>query len=178
MSIEDARAFCAHFDKRLPHAWEWNWLAGQNAGDNRPYPWGTSPPSQNTTGRPAAFHCSEVRTAQAPSVDGPTRPLCGERGNLTSSQKYGGPRDVDALPAGCSPAGICDLIGNTWEMTDSFSDQHTRSVVLKGGSNYRPVGAVYYFPQAWNISLHSKYFLFSDGYERSSTIGFRCVADA
>ena len=176
VSLADARAFCAHFEKRLPHTQEWNWFAGQHARDNRPYPWGATAPSQNTTGR--TFHCGDVMTTRTQSIDGPSRPLCGEPGSLNSTQTYGGPRDVDALPAGCSPAGVCDLIGNAWELTDSFSDEHTRSVVLKGGSNYRPVGAVYYFPQAWNISLHSKYFLFGDGYERSATIGFRCVAEA
>ena len=40
------------------------------------------------------------------------------------------PAEVDAYdPVGCSPTGACDLVGNTWEMTDAFVDQHNRAVV-------------------------------------------------
>ena len=91
-------------------------------------------------------------------------------------------RDVDALPAGCSPHGVCDAMCNTWEMSDEFSDQHTRSVVLLGGSGWTAnsaggVPVLWYFPPVQSLEQHGKYFLYSDGYERSSTVGFRCVAD-
>ena len=32
VSLDDARAFCKHYGKRLPHSWEWQWVAGQAAG--------------------------------------------------------------------------------------------------------------------------------------------------
>lgn len=48
VSLSDARAFCAHYGKRLPHSWEWQWAAGQDMGDRRPYPWGKSAPSSRT----------------------------------------------------------------------------------------------------------------------------------
>jgi hypothetical protein len=65
-------------------------------------------------------------------------------------------------------------------VTDEFADQHNRAVLLKGGSAYAPGAgeAQWYFPQARRLDLHGKYFLYSDGYERSASIGFRCVADA
>ncbi len=88
------------------------------------------------------------------------------------------PFDVDAYPKGASPFGVKDLVGNVWQYTSSFQDDHTRSVILKGSSRYRPTGSQWYFPQAVKLSSHNKYFLFSDGYERSPNIGFRCVADA
>ena len=62
--------------------------------------------------------------------------------------------------------------------TDEFTDAHTRAVLLRGGSNYRPAGSVWYFPQAVELGTHNKYFLMSDSYERAGTIGFRCVTDA
>ena len=33
-------------------------------------------------------------------------------------------------------------------------------------------------PQALNLNQHNKYFLMDNSYERSSTVGFRCAADA
>ena len=49
---------------------------------------------------------------------------------------------------------------------------------LKGGSGWSPQGGSgWYFPQAKTLTEHGKYFLYSDGYERSSMLGFRCVAD-
>ena len=84
---------------------------------------------------------------------------------------------MNAHPNGCSPVGTCDLIGNTWEMTNAFLDQHNRAVMLKGGSNYYAKGSSWYFPNALKITTHQKAFLYSSGYERAATVGFRCVAD-
>ena len=73
-------------------------------------------------------------------------------------------------------------------MTDEYQDTHTRSVILRGGANYRPKSSIWYFPQTdgncatghcgmtTNI-VHNKYFLMNARYERAGTIGFRCAAD-
>jgi len=90
-----------------------------------------------------------------------------------------GPEPVTAhSPAGDSLFGVSDLVGNVWQYTDEFQDSHTRSVLLMGGSNYRPTGSKWYFPQAKALNTHEKYFLMDDRYERAGTIGFRCVVDA
>lgn len=88
------------------------------------------------------------------------------------------PADVDAHPTGASPFGVLDLIGNVWQWTDEFSDDHTRAAILRGGSHYRPRGSDWYFPQALQLDQHGKYLLISPGKDRSAAIGFRCVADA
>ncbi|MES1160921.1 MAG: SUMF1/EgtB/PvdO family nonheme iron enzyme, partial [Bacteroidota bacterium] len=95
------------------------------------------------------------------------------------------PGDVAAYPQGVSPFGVMDLMGNVWQWTDEYRDEHTRSAVLKGGSYYKPKGNYYsgqtpsgwYFPWANNLNEYGKYLLLSPGMDRSATVGFRCVKD-
>jgi iron(II)-dependent oxidoreductase len=89
-----------------------------------------------------------------------------------------GPDDVDAHPAGISPYGVMDLVGNVWQWTDEYVDDHTRSAVLRGGSYYQPQGSGWYFPQAYQGDQHGKLLLMAPSMDRSGTIGFRCVADS
>ena len=94
------------------------------------------------------------------------------------SREASGPSDVNAHPQAASPYGVEDLVGNVWQWTDEFSDEHTRAAILRGGSYYKPMGSVWYFPQAYDLHEHGKYLLMSPGRDRAATIGFRCVADA
>lgn len=88
-----------------------------------------------------------------------------------------GPADVDAHPGGVSPFGVMDMVGNVWQWTNVFEDEHTRAAILRGGSYYQPQGSIWYFPQAYRNDEHSKYLLMAPGYDRSGTLGFRCVQD-
>jgi iron(II)-dependent oxidoreductase len=88
------------------------------------------------------------------------------------------PTDVDAYPQGASPFGVVDLVGNVWQWTDEFRDEHTRAAILKGGSYYHPDRSMWYFPQARQLNQHGKYLLLAPSIDRSATIGFRCVVDA
>lgn len=90
----------------------------------------------------------------------------------------GPPADVDAHPAGASPFGVLDLVGNVWQWTNEYVDEHTRAAVLRGGSRYLPQTSHWYFPQAQRLDQHGKYLLMSPGKDRSACIGFRCVVDA
>jgi len=63
-----------------------------------------------------------------------------------------GPDPVDAHPKGASAFGVMDLVGNVLAMDGSFTDEHTRSGILRGGSYYQPQGSIWYFPQAYNSS--------------------------
>ena len=88
-----------------------------------------------------------------------------------------GPDEVDAHPAGASPFGVMDMVGNVWQWTDEFVDDHTRAGILRGGSYYRPQGSVWYFPQAYRNDQHGKLLLMAPSYDRSGGVGFRCVKD-
>ncbi len=100
----------------------------------------------------------------------PTRCNHGQTGGTTSVRQF---------PQGRSPFGCYDMCGNVWEWTESERfDEHTRYVILKGGSWFEAKGSEWYFqggPQPADRS--SKYILFWPGLDRSSTIGFRCVVD-
>ena len=41
-----------------------------------------------------------------------------------------GPDDVDAHPPGASPFGVMDMVGNVWQWTDEYVDDHTRGGIL------------------------------------------------
>jgi len=89
-----------------------------------------------------------------------------------------GPDAVDAHPAGASPFGVMDLVGNVWQWTDEYGDEHTRGAVLRGGSYYQPQGSIWYFPQAYRNDQHGKLLLMAPSFDRAGTVGFRCVVDA
>ncbi len=88
------------------------------------------------------------------------------------------PDPVDAHPKGASPFGVMDLVGNVWQWTEEFDDEHTRAAIVRGGNYYQPQGAIWYFPEAYKLTEHGKFLLMAPSMDRSGTIGFRCVADA
>lgn len=88
------------------------------------------------------------------------------------------PADVNAHPAGASPFGVLDMVGNVWQWTDEYVDEHTRAACLRGGSSYAPQTSHWYFPQAHRLDQHGKYLLMAPCKDRSGMLGFRCVVDA
>lgn len=72
-----------------------------------------------------------------------------------------GPDDVDTHPAGASPFGVVDMVGNVWQWTDEYVDEHSRTGILHGGSYYQPQGSIWYFPQAYRNDQHGKLLLMS-----------------
>jgi formylglycine-generating enzyme required for sulfatase activity len=89
-----------------------------------------------------------------------------------------GPDPVNTHPLGTSPYGVMDMVGNVWQWTDEFVDEHTRTAIVRGGEYYQPQGSMWYFPQAYRNDEHSKVLLMAPSYDRSGGIGFRCVRDA
>jgi formylglycine-generating enzyme required for sulfatase activity len=93
------------------------------------------------------------------------------------SRTLRGPDHIGTHPKGASPYGVEDLVGNVWQWTDEFADEHTRSAILRGGSYYQPQGSMWYFPQAYRLDEHGRLLLMAPSMDRSGSIGFRCVVD-
>jgi gamma-glutamyl hercynylcysteine S-oxide synthase len=94
------------------------------------------------------------------------------------SRTMRGPDPVDAHPTGASPFGVMDMVGNVWQWTEEFVDEHTRGGILRGGSYYQPQGTIWYFPQTYKLNEHGKLLLVSPSMDRSGGVGFRCVVDS
>jgi hypothetical protein len=89
-----------------------------------------------------------------------------------------GPDWINAHPNAASPFGLTDGVGNVWQWTDEYYDDHTRAAVLKGGCYYSPQGSKWYFPQQKvELRAHGKYLLMDESLDRSACISFRCVSD-
>ena len=86
--------------------------------------------------------------------------------------------DVDTHPQGSSWCGIEDLVGNVYQWTDVFTDDHTSRAVLRGSPHWRPAGSHWYQPiPNTPLMQHNTYLLMSEGMDRNGGIGFRCVKD-
>jgi formylglycine-generating enzyme required for sulfatase activity len=163
VSLEDARAYAVWAGKRLPHEWEWQYAAEGN--DGRRFPWGNCDwLAPVLTGGPLACPFEfDPKDSPAPIPD---------KGRVMLPAS-----DVDAHPQGASPFGVMDMVGNVWQWTDEYVDEHTRAAVLRGGSHYQPQGSIWYFPQAYRNDQHGKLLLMAPSYDRSGAVGFRCVRD-
>jgi iron(II)-dependent oxidoreductase len=86
---------------------------------------------------------------------------------------------VDAWPDGCNQSGICDITGNVWQLTnDLYSNGSNRFVIIRGGSYYNPTSSEWYIkggPRPLNQT--QMLLMVSPGFDRCSTVGFRCAAD-
>lgn len=85
--------------------------------------------------------------------------------------------DVKAHPKGASPFGVEDWVGDVWQWTDEYLDDHTRAGILRGGSHYQPQGSYWYFPQAYRLDEHGKLLPTPPSKDRSAAVGLRCVED-
>jgi formylglycine-generating enzyme required for sulfatase activity len=89
------------------------------------------------------------------------------------------PTPVDAFPKGQSPYGAMDLVGNVWQTTnDMYFDGSYYFTVIRGGSYYHPDSSWWYIqggPQ--QLDKTQIMLLVSPGFDRSATVGFRCVKD-
>ena len=95
------------------------------------------------------------------------------------NNSFNRPTPVDAFSRGGSPYGAMDMVGNVWQMTnDTYFNGSNYFVVIRGGSYYKP-GSSYWYLKGGPQSLDKTQILLmvSPGFDRSPTVGFRCVKD-
>lgn len=115
----------------------------------------------------------------AQGTDGREWPWGNEFHATKCNNGFGRPTPVDAFPKGESPYGVADLVGNVWQMTnDVWCNGAYYFNIIRGGSWFRPESSWWYVrggPQP--LTTKQMQLLVSPGYDRSSTVGFRCVKD-
>jgi formylglycine-generating enzyme required for sulfatase activity len=95
------------------------------------------------------------------------------------NNSFGRLTPVDAFPKGQSPSGAIDMVGNVWQMTgDMYFNGSYYMTVIRGGSFYKPESSWWYVqggPQ--QLDKTQVLLMVSPGFDRSSTVGFRCAKD-
>ena len=117
--------------------------AGQGGNESYTYPWGIDEP--NSTFIP--------KTYKGHDLPPPSR--------------------VYEHPLGKSKFGVYDLVGNVWQWTDTFEDEHQKTIIIRGGSYYYPEGSGWYYTHNLMLNQHNRYLLMDDSYDRAGTVGFR-----
>lgn len=115
----------------------------------------------------------------AQGTDGREWPWGNEFHATKCNNAFGRPTPVDAFPKGESPFGAADMVGNVWQMTgDIYSNGAYYFNIIRGGSWFKPESSWWYVqggPQP--LTMTQMQLLVSPGYDRSATVGFRCVRD-
>ncbi len=115
----------------------------------------------------------------AQGTDGRKWPWGNEFHGTYCNNSFGRLTPVDAFPKGQSRYGVFDLVGNIWQLTnDMYFNGTNYFVIIRGGSFYKPESSWWYIqggPQS--LDMTQMLLMVSPGYDRSSTVGFRCVKD-
>jgi len=162
VTYEDAGAYAQWAGKRLPTELEWQYAA--QTPDLRPWPWG----DEKGVKREIETVTNTLTVSRIKGID----------------PKYcniglGKMEAVGNHPKGANPYGLEDLVGSVWQLTnDEYDDGTVYYVIMKGGSYFNPSSSWWYV-QGGPRELYYRQMLLrvSRGFERNSTVGFRCVKD-
>lgn len=162
VSYEDVKAYAQWAGKRLPTEIEWQYAAQTQAGNE--WPW-----KQNASVKRKEEIITQTLTVS--TLEGIDSTLC----NLGNGELY----QVGKYPKGANAYGLEDLTGCVWQLTnDLYQCGNYKYIMMKGGSFFKPSSSWWYV-QGGPRELHYRQVLLriSQGFERNSTVGFRCVKD-
>jgi formylglycine-generating enzyme required for sulfatase activity len=115
----------------------------------------------------------------AQGTDGRIWPWGDEFHGTKCNNAFERPTPVDAFSKGQSPYGVFDMVGNVWQLTNDVYDNGSHYfIIIRGGSHYKPTSSWWYVqggPQPLNKTQMMP--MVSQGFDRNSTVGFRCVKD-
>jgi gamma-glutamyl hercynylcysteine S-oxide synthase len=149
VSIEDARAYATFYKKRLPHDWEWQYVASNGKKYDR-FPWGND------------FHAvplPAVSRDKAPRFPDPIGSFPDSRATSTGVQ------DLVGLVWQMTDQ-FCD--DHTCGVVLRGGSYYRPIPSTLGDPNW-------YFPQAYEATQHNKFLQLSESYDRSAFVGFRCA---
>jgi formylglycine-generating enzyme required for sulfatase activity len=86
---------------------------------------------------------------------------------------------VHAFQRGRSPSGVEDLTGNVWQLCeDEYTNGSFTFSIIRGGSFFRPTSSWWYIQGGPQPNNRTQMLLRTGpGFDRSATVGFRCVCD-
>merc|ERR1711865_789021 len=176
VGIDDARAYCAYANKRLPREWEWQYAA-QGGDPDRWYPWGSdwNPDVMPATHDDAStYEMSDVGLFPAGASKDGVEDLLGLIYHWTD--EFADPHTRRAVLRGANafqpqrfeearfqPWYFPGLSGD-WKDGDPWAEPYTVEP-----KNYASL---------FNLTAHGNYLLMTPSLDRAGTIGFRCVVDA
>jgi formylglycine-generating enzyme required for sulfatase activity len=115
----------------------------------------------------------------AQGTDGRIWPWGNQYNSSVCNHAGGHTTPVHKFPMGRSPFGVEDLTGNVWQLCDDeyFNGSYSFSMI-RGGSFYQPTSSWWYIQGGPQPNNRTQMLLkTAPGFDRSETVGFRCVCD-
>ncbi|KAL3658948.1 hypothetical protein V7S43_016086 [Phytophthora oleae] len=149
VALEDAEAYAKFYEKRLPHDWEWQYVAS-NGENYDTYPWG---PEFDSNKVPKALHGKELPTLN------PVGSFESSRSTKFQVEDLVG--YVWQMTDQFCDSHTCGLLLRGGSSYHPISATHS--------------DPNWYFPQALDAQHHNRFLMISEGYDRSPMVGFRCA---